>query len=83
MIVSRNARKSGARDPIRIGFPTVPVPPAMESHWTMIHAIARQESQFDREALSRVGRARADAADDRDRARASGQARPAVESGAG
>ena len=55
VIVSRNARKSGARDPIRVGFPTVPVPPAMESHWTMIHAIARQESQFDREALSPVG----------------------------
>lgn len=55
VIVSRNARKSGARDPIRIGFPTVPIPPAMESHWTMIHAIARQESQFDREALSPVG----------------------------
>jgi len=55
VIVSRNARKSGARDPIRVGFPTVPIPPAMQSHWTMIHAIARQESQFDREALSPVG----------------------------
>jgi len=55
VIVSRNARKSGTRDPIRIGFPTVPVPPAWDSHWTMIHAIARQESQFDREALSPAG----------------------------
>ncbi len=55
VIVSRNARKSGTRDPLRTGFPTVPVPPAMETHWTMIHAIARQESQFDREALSPVG----------------------------
>ena len=27
----------------------------METHWTMIHAIARQESQFDREAMSPVG----------------------------
>ncbi|QJU60655.1 transglycosylase SLT domain-containing protein [Sphingomonas sp. AP4-R1] len=52
VIVSRQARTSGARDPIRIGFPTIPVPPVMESHWTMIHAISRQESQFDREALS-------------------------------
>jgi soluble lytic murein transglycosylase len=52
VIVSRAARTSGTRDPIRIGFPTIPVPPAMESHWTMIHAISRQESQFDREALS-------------------------------
>ena len=55
MIVSRNARKSGTRDPIRIGFPTVPVPPAMEAHWTMIHAISRQESQFDRQAQSGAG----------------------------
>lgn len=55
VIVSRNARKSGARDPIRMGFPTVPVPPAMDSHWTMIHAIARQESQFDREVVSGAG----------------------------
>jgi soluble lytic murein transglycosylase len=55
VIVSRNARASGARDPIRTGFPTVPIPAAWESHWTMIHAIARQESQFDREALSPVG----------------------------
>ncbi|WP_303542028.1 lytic transglycosylase domain-containing protein [Sphingomonas natans] len=52
VIVSRQARPSGARDSIRIGFPTIPVPPTMLSHWTMIHAISRQESQFDREALS-------------------------------
>ena len=55
VIVSRNARKSGARDPIRLGFPTVSVPPAMGSHWTMIHAISRQESQFDRQAQSGAG----------------------------
>jgi soluble lytic murein transglycosylase len=55
VIVSRNARSSGARDPIRIGFPQVAVPPAMESHWTMIHAISRQESQFDREIVSPAG----------------------------
>jgi len=55
VIVSRNARKSGARDPIRLGFPTVSVPAAMASHWTMIHAISRQESQFDRQARSGAG----------------------------
>ncbi len=55
VMVSRNARTSGTRDPIRIGFPQVPVPPAMESHWTMIHAISRQESQFDREIVSPAG----------------------------
>jgi soluble lytic murein transglycosylase len=55
VMVSRNARTSGTRDPIRIGFPQVPVPPAMEAHWTMIHAISRQESQFDREIVSPAG----------------------------
>ena len=55
VIVSRAARASGSRDPLRMGFPTMAVPPAMESHWTMIHAISRQESQFDREAQSGVG----------------------------
>jgi soluble lytic murein transglycosylase len=55
VMVSREARANGTRDPIRIGFPELRVPPAMESHWTMIHAITRQESQFDREALSPAG----------------------------
>ncbi|WP_404712696.1 lytic transglycosylase domain-containing protein [Sphingomonas sp. MMS24-J13] len=55
VMVSRNARTSGMRDPIRVGFPQVSVPPAMETHWTMIHAISRQESQFDREIVSPAG----------------------------
>lgn len=55
VMVSREARTSGTPDPLRIGFPEVPVPPAMTSHWTLIHAISRQESQFDREATSRAG----------------------------
>lgn len=55
VMVSRNARTSGTPDPLRIGFPEVPVPPAMASHWTLIHAIGRQESQFDRQATSRTG----------------------------
>jgi soluble lytic murein transglycosylase len=55
VMVSRVARVNGGRDPIRIGFPTLTVPATMQSHWTMIHAITRQESQFDRQATSRVG----------------------------
>ena len=55
VMVSRAARSSGTPDPLRIGFPEVPVPPAMASHWTLIHAISRQESQFDRQATSRTG----------------------------
>jgi soluble lytic murein transglycosylase len=55
VMVSRAARTSGTPDPLRIGFPEVAVPPAMEGRWTLIHAISRQESQFDREATSRTG----------------------------
>lgn len=55
VMVSRAARTSGTPDPLRIGFPEVPVPPAMAGHWTLIHAISRQESQFDRQATSRTG----------------------------
>ncbi len=55
VMVSRAARSSGTADPLRVGFPQVAVPPAMASHWTMIHAISRQESQFDRQATSRTG----------------------------
>jgi len=55
VIVSRAARASGARDPLRAGFPTIAVPPSAADDWTLVHAIARQESQFDREAQSPVG----------------------------
>ena len=55
VMVARNARNNGASDFVPTGFPTVPVPPSMESQWVMIHAIARQESQFDRQAVSRAG----------------------------
>ncbi|WP_121119657.1 lytic transglycosylase domain-containing protein [Croceibacterium ferulae] len=37
----------------RIGFPTV-IPPA-GTDWTMVHAIARQESQFAQNAISHAG----------------------------
>lgn len=55
VIASRQARVSGTRDPLRTGFPTVTVPTAWESHWTIIHALTRQESQFDAQAMSPVG----------------------------
>ncbi|MFD1950881.1 lytic transglycosylase domain-containing protein [Sphingomonas arantia] len=54
VMVARNAR-IGTTDPVRYGFPTMTVPGAYASDWTMIHAISRQESQFDRQANSRVG----------------------------
>ncbi len=38
----------------RIGFPTVPTPPAVND-WVMVHAIGRQESEFDRTRESHAG----------------------------
>ncbi|WP_128892908.1 lytic transglycosylase domain-containing protein [Erythrobacter sp. HKB08] len=35
------------------GFPTLPNPPG--TYWTMVHAIARQESQFAQNAISHAG----------------------------
>jgi soluble lytic murein transglycosylase len=55
VMVSRFARNNGAIDPVRIGFPKVDVPGPYENRWVMIHAIARQESQFDRQAVSHAG----------------------------
>ncbi len=55
VLVGRSAREDGLGDYTRTAFPTMPVPPEHQSAWTMIHAITRQESQFDREAMSPVG----------------------------
>jgi soluble lytic murein transglycosylase len=37
----------------RLGFPTLPTPPVTD--WTMVHAISRQESEFDRTRVSHAG----------------------------
>lgn len=37
----------------RLGFPTLATPPA--TNWTMVHAIGRQESEFDRTRVSHAG----------------------------
>lgn len=55
VMVGRSARINGLDDYAAAAFPTVPVPAGFEQNWTFIHAIARQESQFDRQALSRTG----------------------------
>jgi soluble lytic murein transglycosylase len=54
-MVSRAWRNNGRGDPIRVGFPQVSVPVVRQQQWTIIHAITRQESQFDRQAISRAG----------------------------
>lgn len=55
VMVSRNWRNNGGGDPIRVGFPELSVPPTHQRQWTMIHAITRQESQFDRQIISAAG----------------------------
>ena len=55
VMVARNWRNSGAGDPIRIGFPEVALSAVQRSQWTIIHAITRQESQFDRQIVSHAG----------------------------
>ncbi|MFX8485598.1 hypothetical protein ABTL75_21375, partial [Acinetobacter baumannii] len=48
VMVGRSALKNGLTDYAATGFPSVSVPAGQVDSWTMIHAIARQESQFDR-----------------------------------
>jgi soluble lytic murein transglycosylase len=55
VMVGRSAMQNGLTDYSAAGFPTVAVPSGYESNWTMIHAIARQESQFDKTAVSSAG----------------------------
>jgi soluble lytic murein transglycosylase len=55
VMVGRNARSNGLDDYVMAAFPTVEVPSGIAQHWTFIHAISRQESQFDRAAISRAG----------------------------
>lgn len=55
VMVGRNARLAGLGDYLRTAFPQVPVPQEAAPSWTMIHAISRQESQFDRQIVSHAG----------------------------
>lgn len=55
VLVGRSAMQNGLTEYSANGFPTVAVPAGYESQWSMIHAVARQESQFDRAARSPVG----------------------------
>ncbi|MBX9814542.1 MAG: lytic transglycosylase [Proteobacteria bacterium SG_bin5] len=55
VMVGRSAVTNGLADYALAGYPSVKVPAAANDSWTLVHAIARQESQFDRAAVSRVG----------------------------
>jgi soluble lytic murein transglycosylase len=55
VMVGRSALQNGLSDYTAAGYPSVRVPEASQDYWTIIHAIARQESQFDRAAVSHAG----------------------------
>lgn len=55
VMAGRNARVNEIESVIPYAFPTVQVPGEEAFNWTMVHAITRQESQFDRQAVSHAG----------------------------
>jgi soluble lytic murein transglycosylase len=55
VMVGRRAVSSGLTGYGTSAFPSVPVPSEAQYNWTMVHAIARQESQFDRQIVSHAG----------------------------
>lgn len=55
VMIGRSALQNGLSDYIATGYPSVAVPDGAADAWTIVHAISRQESQFDRAAVSRAG----------------------------
>lgn len=55
VMVGRRATASGLSGYAEASFPRMTVPDGHQTNWTMIHAITRQESQFDRAIVSRAG----------------------------
>lgn len=55
VMAGRGARSSGFADFLGNSYPTVNVPAAHSRTWTLAHAIMRQESQFDKAAVSHAG----------------------------
>jgi len=55
VMVGRSALQNGLSDYTNVAFPRVSIPASANDNWTIVHAIARQESQFDRGAVSHAG----------------------------
>src|SRR3546814_5195758 len=55
VMVGRNTLADGSNDFTVVGYPSVKLPAAHQGDFTIVHAIARQESQFDRAAVSHAG----------------------------
>lgn len=55
VMIGRSAQ-ANSLDAVEVnGFPTVRIPVGYENGWTFIHAISRQESQFDKAIVSHAG----------------------------
>jgi soluble lytic murein transglycosylase len=55
VMAERAARPESASDYVTTGFPILPVPADLANSFSFIHGIMRQESQFDRQAVSGAG----------------------------
>ena len=55
VMAERAAKPESASDYVRSGFPTLSVPSDLSNNFSFIHGIMRQESQFDRQAVSGAG----------------------------
>ncbi len=55
VMVGRRATANGLTGYADASFPRMNVPEGQQGNWTMIHAITRQESQFDRAIVSHAG----------------------------
>jgi soluble lytic murein transglycosylase len=53
--VARSARNSGTPFYTRLGYPEARIPATQNQYWSLAHGIMRQESSFDRAAMSPVG----------------------------
>jgi soluble lytic murein transglycosylase len=53
--VARNARNAGTPFYAREAYPEVRIPAAQRHYWSLAHGIIRQESSFDRAAVSHAG----------------------------
>ena len=53
--VARTARNDGSPLYVRAAFPEVRIPAAQSQYWSLAHGVIRQESSFDRAAVSHAG----------------------------
>lgn len=55
VMIGRSAQANGIDSVAVSGFPMTRIPEGHSGNWTFIHAITRQESQFDKAAVSHAG----------------------------